>query len=145
MVWRQHELAKLGDHPFQHHLVQQHGIPTSSSIALRSYNIVCENHTFCFQESKEWTFGSCGHANKHGLEDLEERVEEMGLAYNIYLNSNRIYGCKTCKTHLSNHDDIISRVSSPSLCYPVASVADGRYRGRTSGASMGRPISSARS
>ena len=38
----------------------------------------------------------------------------MGLAYNVYLNSARIYGCKTCKTHLSNHDDIISRVSSPS-------------------------------
>ncbi|KAI6246966.1 hypothetical protein HI914_04603 [Erysiphe necator] len=33
----------------------------------------------------------------------------MGLAYNIYLNSNKIYGCKNCKTHLSNHEDIISR------------------------------------
>jgi len=33
----------------------------------------------------------------------------MGLAYNVYLNSNRIYGCKGCKTHLSNHEDIISR------------------------------------
>lgn len=29
----------------------------------------------------------------------------------MYLNSSRIYGCKNCKTHLSNHDDIISRVS----------------------------------
>jgi hypothetical protein len=36
----------------------------------------------------------------------------MGLAYNIYLNSQRIYGCGQCKTHLSNHDDIISRVRS---------------------------------
>jgi hypothetical protein len=35
----------------------------------------------------------------------------MGLTYNIYLNSTRIYGCKNCKTHLSNHDDILSRVS----------------------------------
>ena len=35
---------------------------------------------------------------------------EMGLAYNIYLDSNKIYGCKNCKTHLANHDDIISRV-----------------------------------
>lgn len=35
----------------------------------------------------------------------------MGLTYNVYLNSHRIYGCKNCKTHLSNHDDIISRVS----------------------------------
>ncbi|KAF2422845.1 yippee [Tothia fuscella] len=33
----------------------------------------------------------------------------MGLAYNVYLNSSKIYGCKTCKTHLANHDDIISR------------------------------------
>jgi len=33
----------------------------------------------------------------------------MGLAYNIYLNSSKIYGCSNCKTHLSNHDDIISR------------------------------------
>ena len=34
----------------------------------------------------------------------------MGLTYNVYLNSSRIYGCKNCKTHLSNHDDILSRV-----------------------------------
>lgn len=33
----------------------------------------------------------------------------MGLAYNTYLDSNKIYGCKNCKTHLANHDDIISR------------------------------------
>ncbi|KAI5804456.1 Yippee/Mis18 [Geopyxis carbonaria] len=33
----------------------------------------------------------------------------MGLSYNVYLTSNKIYGCKGCKTHLSNHDDIISR------------------------------------
>lgn len=34
----------------------------------------------------------------------------MGLSYNIYLDSSNIYGCKNCKTHLSNHDDILSRV-----------------------------------
>jgi len=33
----------------------------------------------------------------------------MGLAYNTYLNCQRIYGCKYCKTHLSNPDDIMSR------------------------------------
>ncbi|KAF1834383.1 yippee-domain-containing protein [Decorospora gaudefroyi] len=33
----------------------------------------------------------------------------MGLTYNIYLNSSCIYGCKNCKTHLSNRDDILSR------------------------------------
>ena len=42
---------------------------------------------------------------------LVRHIPNMGLAYNIYLNSHRIYGCKNCKTHLSNHDDIISRVS----------------------------------
>ncbi|KAK6189496.1 hypothetical protein LQW54_013204 [Pestalotiopsis sp. IQ-011] len=33
----------------------------------------------------------------------------MGLAYNTYLDSNKIYGCKECKAHLANHDEIISR------------------------------------
>jgi len=33
----------------------------------------------------------------------------MGLSYNVYLSSSRIYMCKSCKTHLSNHEDIISR------------------------------------
>ncbi|KAI1310990.1 yippee-like protein [Xylaria venustula] len=33
----------------------------------------------------------------------------MGLMYNTYLNGLKIYGCKHCKTHLSNHEDIISR------------------------------------
>ena len=35
----------------------------------------------------------------------------MGLAYNVYLNAKRIYGCKSCKTHLADHEEIISRVS----------------------------------
>lgn len=34
---------------------------------------------------------------------------DMGLAYNVYLNAQRIYGCKSCKTHLADHDEIISR------------------------------------
>lgn len=34
----------------------------------------------------------------------------MGLAYNVYLSSVRIYGCKNCKTHLADHDEIVSRV-----------------------------------
>ncbi|KAK7937911.1 Yippee/Mis18 [Apiospora aurea] len=33
----------------------------------------------------------------------------MGLAYNTYLSSSKIYGCKHCKAHLANADDIISR------------------------------------
>jgi len=35
----------------------------------------------------------------------------MGLTYNVYLDAKRIYGCKNCKTHLADHDEIISRVS----------------------------------
>ena len=34
----------------------------------------------------------------------------MGLVYNTYLNSDKIFGCKSCKTHLASHDSIISRV-----------------------------------
>lgn len=42
----------------------------------------------------------------------------MGLQYNVYLSSShRIYGCKNCKTHLSTHEDILSRVS-PTLYRP---------------------------
>lgn len=37
----------------------------------------------------------------------------MGLTYNVYLDAKRIYGCKSCKTHLADHDEIISRVSPP--------------------------------
>ncbi|KAI9855720.1 MAG: hypothetical protein M1824_005879 [Vezdaea acicularis] len=33
----------------------------------------------------------------------------MGLIFNTYLTARRVYGCKNCKTHLSNHDEIISR------------------------------------
>jgi hypothetical protein len=40
----------------------------------------------------------------------------MGLSYNVYLNCSRIYGCKNCKTHLSDPDDIISRVSPAIPC-----------------------------
>ncbi|EMD60439.1 hypothetical protein COCC4DRAFT_20078 [Bipolaris maydis ATCC 48331] len=41
--------------------------------------------------------------------ESDRLIITMGLSYNIYLNSSRIYGCKNCKTHLSNHDDILSR------------------------------------
>ncbi|KAL1961367.1 hypothetical protein VTO42DRAFT_95 [Malbranchea cinnamomea] len=33
----------------------------------------------------------------------------MGLAYNTYINSNKIFGCKHCKTHLADYYDIVSR------------------------------------
>lgn len=35
----------------------------------------------------------------------------MGLAYNVYLNGAKIYGCHRCKTHLADNEEIISRVS----------------------------------
>ena len=37
----------------------------------------------------------------------------MGLIYNTYLTSDKIFGCHKCKTHLASHDDIISRVRPP--------------------------------
>ena len=45
----------------------------------------------------------------------------MGLAYNVYLNAKKIYGCKNCKTHLADHDEIISRVSRDALALPTES------------------------
>ena len=50
---------------------------------------------------------------QHYIKNSDHLDITMGLTYNIYLNSSRIYGCKNCKTHLSNHDDILSRVSAP--------------------------------
>ena len=44
----------------------------------------------------------------------------MGLAYNVYLTSNKIFGCKQCKTHLADYDDIISRVSLSSVAWAGA-------------------------
>jgi hypothetical protein len=41
----------------------------------------------------------------------------MGLAYNVYLNSEKIFGCKHCKTHLASADAIISRVRTPFLFF----------------------------
>jgi hypothetical protein len=34
----------------------------------------------------------------------------MGLSYNVYLNANKVFGCKQCKTHLADYNDIVSRV-----------------------------------
>jgi len=33
----------------------------------------------------------------------------MGLAYNVYLDSEKILGCEQCKTHLATQDTIISK------------------------------------
>lgn len=57
----------------------------------------------------------------------------MGLAYNVYLNAKRIYGCKNCKTHLADHDEIISRVSHTPLPqeYPLpANISSQNFRGQ---------------
>ena len=50
----------------------------------------------------------------------------MGLKYNVYLNG-KVFGCKQCKTHLANYEEIISRVSTyysitPLPCLPFPSV-----------------------
>jgi coenzyme F420-reducing hydrogenase gamma subunit len=34
----------------------------------------------------------------------------MGLSYNVYLTANKIFGCKGCKTHLADFNEIMSRV-----------------------------------
>ncbi|RMZ84487.1 hypothetical protein DV738_g675, partial [Chaetothyriales sp. CBS 135597] len=45
-----------------------------------------------------------------GVDDNTEDVtSEMGLSYNEYLNSAKVFGCRNCKTHLADFDDIISR------------------------------------
>ena len=50
---------------------------------------------------------------------LRALEEAMGLEYNTYLDSDRIFGCRNCKTHLATHENIISRVSlSPLISLP---------------------------
>ncbi|RMD42071.1 hypothetical protein DV735_g3047, partial [Chaetothyriales sp. CBS 134920] len=45
-----------------------------------------------------------------GVDDKAADVtSEMGLSYNEYLNSAKVFGCRNCKTHLADFDDIISR------------------------------------
>jgi len=46
------------------------------------------------------------------------RLHIMGLVYNTYLNADKIFGCKHCKTHLASHDAIISRVRPPLSPHP---------------------------
>jgi hypothetical protein len=52
---------------------------------------------------------------------VRTEAETMGLSYNVYLNSPKIYGCKNCKAHLSGNEDIISRVRYVPLlsCIPA--------------------------
>jgi hypothetical protein len=52
-------------------------------------------------------------SDSRGRTQRPGQTSKMGLAYNVYLNSHKIYGCKNCKAHLSNHEDIISRVYPP--------------------------------
>jgi len=69
---------------------------------------------------------------------------KMGLAYNVYLNAKRIYGCKNCKTHLADHDEIISRVSHTNTD-ALRTYCSNKLiflGGRTSVASMAKPSSS---
>ncbi len=52
----------------------------------------------------------------------------MGLAYNTYLNGNKIYGCSACKAHLAIHEDIISRVRLSLSLLPSKSIYPRRQR-----------------
>ncbi|MCJ1315629.1 hypothetical protein MMC15_000949 [Xylographa vitiligo] len=74
--------------------------------------------------------------------------DEMGLAYNVYLNADRIFGCKSCKTHLATHDAIISRNfrGQHGKAYLFASVvniqqAEATERNMTTGRHIVRDIS----
>lgn len=52
---------------------------------------------------------SPGEQSSHYHGAAQKLYLTMGLSYNVYLNATKIFGCKNCKTHLSSHDDIISR------------------------------------
>ncbi|EMR10523.1 hypothetical protein PNEG_01233 [Pneumocystis murina B123] len=39
----------------------------------------------------------------------------MGLSYNVYLTGSKIYSCSKCKTHLSDHKEIASKVRNSLL------------------------------
>lgn len=84
----------------------------------------------------------------------------MGLTYNTYLDGNSVYGCKNCKAHLANNEDIISKVSliinMPITTYPPLSTIPHSYiqlakrppdsrNPRTSAANTEKPTSSTQS
>ncbi|KAL4873322.1 hypothetical protein BDV12DRAFT_192796 [Aspergillus spectabilis] len=59
--------------------------------------------------------------NREGQQqEQQEQEDRMGLSYNVYLTSAKIFGCKQCKTHLADYDDIISRVSITILLQSLA-------------------------
>ena len=66
----------------------------------------------------------------------------MGLAYNVYLNAKKIYGCKNCKTHLADHDEIISRVRPSTLLPSLSGATLADVLARISAANMAKPTSS---
>lgn len=33
----------------------------------------------------------------------------MGLPFKLYINSPHVYSCSTCRAHLTDHDDLISK------------------------------------
>ncbi|RUP06165.1 hypothetical protein BC936DRAFT_140447 [Jimgerdemannia flammicorona] len=42
----------------------------------------------------------------------------MGLQYRIYLDGNRVFGCRDCRTHLSTDDHIMSRGTMEMVAIP---------------------------
>jgi len=60
----------------------------------------------------------------------------MGLQYNTYLTSQKIYGCKKCKTHLARSEEIVSRAfrgqhGKAYLFDKVVNIIDGNPEERT--------------
>lgn len=74
------------------------------------HNPYCASRLVACLEHKPSPSSLCRSPNIRFKSRSRPADSDMGLAYNVYLNCKRIYGCKTCKTHLADHDDIVSRV-----------------------------------
>lgn len=62
----------------------------------------------------------------------------MGLTYNVYLNADKIFGCRECKAHLADYNDIVSRVRLPLSLTFLRKIAFVDSR-RTSAANTAKP------
>ena len=53
---------------------------------------------------------------------VEQRGDAMGRPFKQYLDGPRIYSCSTCRSHVADHDDIVSKVPTltASFCSHVS-------------------------
>ena len=42
----------------------------------------------------------------------------MGPAFRQYLDGAKVYGCAACKTHVADHDDVVSKVREGARFFP---------------------------